>query len=113
MPADRDSAGRFMPGVSGNPAGGKKKDPAAMEILRAAVPKAARKLVALLECGNAKIEAQAATAILDRVWGKPTQAQEIHMEGNMDLRAEVRAALLERARVAGCEVGMETGTSAR
>lgn len=73
-----------------------------MAILKAAVPSAARKLVALMECGYAKIEAQAATAILDRVWGKPTQAQEVHVEGSMDLRSEVRAALLERARIAGC-----------
>ena len=95
MPAN---SGSFRPGQSGNPSGRPKKNPDAMAILKAAVPEAARKLVELLECGNTKIEAQAATAILDRVWGKPTQCQEVHMEGNMDLRAEVRAALLERAK---------------
>ena len=87
-----------MPGQSGNPAGNRKKDPDAMAILRAAVPGAARKLVELAKSENPKIAMQATAAILDRVWGKPTQAQEIHMEGALDLRAEVRAALLERAR---------------
>lgn len=106
MPADRDSAGRFVPGQSGNPAGGRKKDPDAMAILRAAVPAAARKLVELARSENPKIAYMAASAIFDRVWGKPVQAAEVRMDASMDLRAEVRAALLERAEAAGC-IGTE------
>ena len=92
----------FKPGQSGNPSGRPKQNPDAVAILKAAVPDAVRRLVALSQSDNEKIALQAATAILDRVWGKPMQAQEIRMEASMDLRSEVRAALLERARAAGC-----------
>ena len=102
MPQNHDANGRFAVGNNANPGGRPKKDQDAMAILKAAVPSAARKLVDLLQCGNTKIEKEAAAAILDRVWGKPTQTQDVHMDASMDLRAEVRAALLERARVAGC-----------
>ena len=112
MPADRDSAGRFVPGQSGNPAGGRKKDPDAMAILRAAVPAAARKLVELARSENPKIAYMAASAIFDRVWGKPVQAAEVRMDASMDLRAEVRAALLERAEAAGC-IGTEAETKGK
>lgn len=100
MPAN---SGSFRPGQSGNPSGRPKKDPDAMAILRAAVPSAARKLVELAKNENPKIAFQAATAILDRVWGKPTQTQEVHMDARADLRAEVRAAILERARDVGAD----------
>lgn len=99
MPAN---SGSFRPGQSGNPSGRPKKDPDAMAILKAAVPSAASRLVELAKSQNEKIALQASTAILDRVWGKPTQTQDVHMDASMDLRAEVRAALLERAKVAGC-----------
>lgn len=99
MPAN---SGSFRPGQSGNPSGRPKKDPDAMAILKAAVPSAAARLVELAQSQNEKIALQASTAILDRVWGKPTQTQDVHMDASMDLRAEVRAALLERAKVAGC-----------
>ena len=99
MPAN---SGSFRPGQSGNPSGRPKKDPDAMAILKAAVPSAAARLVELTRSQNEKIALQASVAILDRVWGKPTQTQDVHMDASMDLRAEVRAALLERAKVAGC-----------
>ncbi|MBQ9526891.1 MAG: hypothetical protein IJR68_04705 [Fretibacterium sp.] len=99
MPAN---SGSFRPGQSGNPSGRPKKDPDAMAILKAAIPSAARRLVELSRSKNEKIALQAASAIFDRVWGKPMQTQEVHMDADMNLRAEVRAALLERAAKAGC-----------
>ena len=76
-----------------------------MEILRAAIPTAAARLVELAKSENPKIAMMAASAIFDRVWGKPVQASDVRVEGAMDLRAEVRAALLERARAAGAGAG--------
>lgn len=61
----------FKPGQSGNPRGRPKKNPEAKEILKAAVPDAARALVELLQSKNEKIKLQAAQAILDRTQGKP------------------------------------------
>lgn len=93
----RDEKGRFLPGLAPNPRGRPKKDPEAVAILKAAVPDAARKLVALMGAKESKIALQAAMAVLDRVWGKPVQASEVTVEAGPDIRAEVRAALLERA----------------
>ena len=61
----------FAKGRSGNPGGRPKANPEAKEILKAATPDAARKLVELLESRTEKIALAAATEILDRIMGRP------------------------------------------
>jgi len=89
---------RFKKGQSGNPSGRPKANPEAKEILKAATPDAARKLVALLESRTEKIALAAATEILDRTMGRPETTGKVQVEhsGSLSLQAEVRAALLER-----------------
>ena len=88
----------FATGRSGNPGGRPKANPEAKEILKAATPDAARKLVDLLESRTEKIALAAATEILDRTMGRPETIGKVQVEhsGSLSLQAEVRAALLER-----------------
>ena len=72
----RDSRGQF---ALGNPGGGRKRiDPEVMEMLVHASPRAAKALINALDAGSPdapdyEIRIKAAKAILDRVYGKPTQ----------------------------------------
>ena len=88
----------FAKGRSGNPGGRPKANPEVKEILKAASPDAARKLVGLLESRTEKIALAAATEILDRTMGRPETVGKVQVEhsGSLSLQAEVRAALLER-----------------
>lgn len=89
-PGNRDAKGRFGSGNSGNPSGRPRVPAEVKEILLAATPRAAAKLVACLEAkksivvGNGPtayvdevddvdLQFKAANAILDRTIGKPTQ----------------------------------------
>ena len=101
IPNNRNKAGQFVKGQSGNPNGRSKDTEEAKEtkaILNAASPDAARKLVELLDCKKEIIAFYAAQVILDRTLGKPVQAQEINVSGNLDVRGQVRALLQERLR---------------
>lgn len=64
---------KFKPGESGNPGGRPKADPQVVEILTAACPKAAQKLVELIDSTDVKLARVACDSILDRVLGKATQ----------------------------------------
>lgn len=88
----------FAKGQSGNPSGRPKANPEVKEILKAASPDAARKLVALVGSRTEKIALAAATEILDRTMGRPETTGRLQVEhsGSLSLQAEVRAALLER-----------------
>lgn len=77
MPGNRDSAGRFVKGESGNPSGRKKADERVQKALKAATYDAAQTLVALLNSNDDRVRYQAATAILDRVYGKPKQSVDV------------------------------------
>ena len=77
----RDSAGHFAPGVSANPGGRMKIDPEAKEILKAATPRAARRLVEMIDSKSEKIAAVACNSILDRVLGKPEAVSKVELSG--------------------------------
>jgi hypothetical protein len=66
--------GTFRKGVSGNPGGRPKAALNVQELARAHTEDAIRALVAALQ--NPRERVQAATALLDRGWGKPAQAIE-------------------------------------
>ncbi|MBR0033429.1 MAG: hypothetical protein IJP60_00215 [Bacilli bacterium] len=83
--SERTAKGRpFLPGQSGNPTGRPRADPEVKEILKAAAPDAARKLVELLNSKNEKIAFQAAQEILNRTQGKPETMQKIEFSNNDD-----------------------------
>ena len=84
MPQKRDKNGRFLPGNKANPGGRPRADPEVKEILKAAAPDAARKLVELLNSKNEKIAFQAAQEILNRTQGKPETMQKIEFSNNDD-----------------------------
>ena len=96
MPENRTKTGRFVKGQSGNPGGRPKVNPEYLEALRAVGPEMVQKLIAYTDNENAKIAMWAITEILDRAYGKPTQAQDIQITGDFDLRAQVRNFLMER-----------------
>lgn len=87
IPGNRDNAGRFVKGQSGNPNGRKKMDKETKEILEAAAPEAARKLVEMMISDNTseKGRLKAISEIMDRVYGKATQP----IEGGMDNKVEI------------------------
>ena len=92
----RTKLGRFKPGVSGNPKGKPKTDPLVREILRVNSAEAALKLVELLNSEKEQIRFMAAQEILNRTEGKPMQAVNMEVSGEMDMRSQIRAILLER-----------------
>ena len=76
IPPSRDDKGRFPRGVSDNPAGRRAMPPEVMEALQAGSERAAKRLVELVESEDPRVAAMAATAVLDRLYGKPTLAVE-------------------------------------
>ncbi len=79
----------FQPGQSGNPGGRKKSD----EVRALAREFTAESIQTLADiCRNPKATAPArvaaATALLDRGWGKPTQAVTVHKSPLEDLSAD-------------------------
>ena len=87
----------FKPGQSGNPAGGRKKDPEVVAIFKAAGPEAARALVELAtQKGNPKLRLQASEAILDRLYGKAVQPIDATVGGSGDPITIIFEGALER-----------------
>lgn len=100
---ERDPKGRLLPGHSLNPGGRFRIDPVVKEMLIAATPKAAKRLIEALdakvvvhyqgeEVGHYVDHAarmQAALAILDRLHGKPVQATELEAENLRGARMAV------------------------
>lgn len=77
----REANGHFAPGVSANPGGRVKIDPEVKEILRAATPKAARRLVEMIDSKSEKIALAACNSILDRILGKPEAVSKVELSG--------------------------------
>ncbi len=93
---ERDEKGRFVPGVCVNPGGRPKGNPAVKELLKKHSVDAAEKVVALLNCGNPKIELAAAQEILNRTEGKPLQVQDVQMDvTGVDVRSHIKELLLQ------------------
>ena len=92
----RDTLRPFPKGVSGNPGGRPKGNPAVKALLKENSLEAAKKLVELLNCGLEKVELAAATEILNRTEGKPLQEQDIKIHGSLSMRDQIRAVLREK-----------------
>ena len=86
----------FTKGVSGNPSGRPKGNPAVRELLRANSVEAAKVLISLLNSEKEQTRLMAAQEILNRTEGKPMQAVNMEVSGEMDMRSQIRAILLER-----------------
>jgi hypothetical protein len=89
----------FPPGVSGNPSGRPKQTEEqrrALEILNAATPRAARRLVKLLRSFDEKVALAASMALLNRVLGKDPIALESEAT-KARLTAEAALAIVKAA----------------
>lgn len=79
---------KFRPGISGNPGGRPKAEGHVRDLARAQTGRAIAALVEALEDQNGRVRVAAATALLDRGWGRPTQvieeqSPEIDMVGRL------------------------------
>jgi len=64
----------FEKGKSGNPGGRPKAEGEVKELARAYTVESIEKLAEWMRSDNAKASVSAATALLDRGWGRPAQA---------------------------------------
>lgn len=97
MADKRGENGRFLPGNSG---GGRPKIPEDVKMaFRAACPEAVEILIGIMRNPKEKTpyRLDAIKTILDRAYGKPTQAQDISLDmaGSVDVTAQIRRVLLE------------------
>lgn len=78
MPANRDAAGRFVKGVSGNPSGRKAVPENIRMALTELVPEAIEVKKRILRDKSASLDLKnrVADSVLDRVYGKPTAVSE-------------------------------------
>lgn len=70
----RDKLGRFRSGTTGNAGGRPSLPPDVREALEAGSLRAAQRLVDLLDSKDERVALMAANAILDRLYGKPSQS---------------------------------------
>src|SRR4051812_20203347 len=68
---------QFRSGQSGNPGGRPKGERSVREIAQQHTAAAMETLVTVMQTGKNSERVQAATALLDRGWGKPTQSVEM------------------------------------
>ena len=99
MAAQRDKAGRFLPGHKILSDGRPKIPDDVKEALRAASPEAVALLVEIMQNPAEKTayRLEAAKTILDRAYGKPAQSQDItvDMAGSVDVTTQIRRVLVE------------------
>jgi hypothetical protein len=76
---------RFRSGVSGNPRGRPKSDPAVRDAARARTLEAVDTLVEIMRTGKPADQLTAAVALLDRGWGRPTNAVTVQSDNKISL----------------------------
>lgn len=75
--ADRDQGGKWTPGISGNPSGRPKACAEVVELARKYTAEAIATLADIMGNGDLRSRVAAAQVLLDRAWGKPSQAVEV------------------------------------
>lgn len=88
--------GRFQPGQSGKPGGRPKAEVLVRDLARQHTEDAIRALVGALRAKSESVRVAAATALLDRGWGRPPQA--VSIESHRDVVEMDAAELLAIAR---------------
>ena len=104
----RLSNGHFAPGHSGN-SGGRPRIPDDIKaMLKDLVPDSVRALHAAINGDDARLAVQAASVVLDRVYGRPHQSASIETNAQSGpeahLQALIQMADATRARIAAVEV---------
>jgi hypothetical protein len=102
----RDTHGRFLPGVTGNPSGRPKVVEEIQQIARQAAPAAFQRIVELAGSADERIALAASQAILDRAYGRPVQAvqSEVKKIDVNQMFLEAVKAVNERERGDGAKV---------
>jgi hypothetical protein len=96
IPPARDALGRILPGNSLNPQGRPTLPAEVRAVLQAGSQRAAERLVELIEADDLRVAAAAASAVLDRLYGKPSQAIDAHVKQEQVSVAQAHlSALLE------------------
>ncbi|MBQ3448260.1 MAG: hypothetical protein IJG37_11525 [Synergistaceae bacterium] len=105
----RDSKGRFMPGNPSKGSRPKKIPDELREAFRELVPRSVEVIGEILNNRKTKsnVRLEAVKVVLDRVYGKPAQAQDITLDvsGSLDMTAQIRPVLLQTE----CETETECG----
>ncbi len=87
----RDATGRWLPGQSANPGGRPRDELRLAELARAYTEEAIATLVEVMRTGELADRVRAATALLDRGYGKPAQEARLTVEkidvGQLHLQA--------------------------
>ena len=93
----RGEHGRFLKGYAPKSPGRPRKNEEAQEIFKSAAPEAAKKIVYLMnQCKSPKVQLECAKEIVRRVLGNPDNNINMEVSGNLDMRSQIRALLLER-----------------
>ena len=95
----RDSKGRFLPGNESKGSRPKKIPEELKEAFRELVPRSVEVIAEILNNRKtrANVRLEAVKVVLDRVYGRPAQSQDItvDMAGSLDITAQIRRVLLE------------------
>lgn len=119
---DRRTAGLrpWRAGESGNPAGRRPIPPEVIEILKAASPHAARRLVEMMDDADPKVRLQAIDMAYNRLYGRPVQAvdaqvtttnvQQAHLQILLELQQKRESVLIEGRAENPIEIEAESST---
>ena len=92
MAGNRDKTGRFVKGASGNPRGRPVVPDEVKEMLKGATADAARLLIETMtdERAPLKLRLDCANAVMDRVYGRPTQPIDGEIDANSAFEVTIR-----------------------